>query len=186
MSPHAHARMPLDMLRDEHEIILRVLAALEGWLNQLEAGKPVRTETLRQAVQFFRGFADGCHHHKEEELLFPKLEEGGPFGPVSVMLEEHEEGRTLVRGMSEAGERLESEAGRRGVLECGRQYVALLRAHIDKENGVLFPLAERMLSADAMHMLAHAFEDSEAERAGEHETFLALVNEIESSAGAGS
>ena len=87
MSPHAHARMPLDMLRDEHEVILRVLTALEGWLNQLEAGKPVRTETLRQAVQFFRGFADGCHHHKEEELLFPKLEEGGPFGPVAVMLE---------------------------------------------------------------------------------------------------
>ncbi|HET9233225.1 MAG TPA: cation-binding protein, partial [Candidatus Eisenbacteria bacterium] len=67
-----------------------------------------------------------------------------------------------------------------------RQYVTLLRAHIDKENGVLFPLAERMLTAESMHMLAHAFEDAEADRAGEHETSLALVKEIERSTGADS
>jgi hemerythrin-like domain-containing protein len=184
MSPHAHAKMPLDMLREEHVVILRVVDALERWLDRLEAEKSAPAEALENAVAFLKGFADGCHHRKEEELLFPALEEGGPFGPVSVMLEEHEEGRGYVQGLSDGLHQLESDSGRNSVLANGRHYVALLRAHIDKENEVLFPLSERMLSADAMHGLAHAFEDVEAEQAGDHETFLALVSEIERGAGA--
>jgi hemerythrin-like domain-containing protein len=176
--------MPLDMLRDEHVVILRVVDALERWLNRLEAGKSAPAETLENAVAFIKGFADGCHHRKEEDLLFPALEEGGPFGPVAVMLEEHDEGRSYVRGLTEGLHHLESDSGRKSVLTNGRQYVALLRAHIDKENEVLFPLSERMLSDDAMHGLAHAFEDMEAEQAGDHERFLALAAEIERGANA--
>ena len=184
MSPHAHAKMPVEMLRDEHVVILRVVDALERWLNRLEAGQAVDAETLNKSVQFFQGFADRCHHHKEEELLFPQLESEGPFGPVSVMLEEHEEGRSYVQGLADGVLHVDTDAGRKSVLTNGRNYVTLLRSHIDKENGVLFPLAERMITPDAMHGLAHAFEDAEAKQAGEHDKFMAMVAEIERGASA--
>jgi hemerythrin-like domain-containing protein len=53
------------------------------------------------------------------------------------MLEEHAAGRALLRTMETgpAGERV----------AAARRYVNLLREHIDKENDVLFPLAESVL-----------------------------------------
>jgi hemerythrin-like domain-containing protein len=186
MSPHAHAKMPIEMLREEHEVILGVLSAFERLLDRIADGKQIDAATLEKAVTFFRGFADGCHHHKEETLLFPALlEVFGEGGPTAVMLEEHEEGRGYLRGLAAGIPEAGSGAGRREVLANGRALVELLRTHIDKENEVLFPLAVRMLPPDAMHGLAHAFEDAEAELGPEeHARFVTLAAEIERAAGA--
>ena len=72
------------------------------------------------------------------------------------MLAEHEEGRRLVQAM-------ESEQGT-GRTEAARRYVQLLREHIDKENAVLFPLAEAVFDASTLQMLAQQFEAVEAEQ----------------------
>lgn len=55
-------------------------------------------------VQFFQVFADKCHHGKEENLLFPELERSGSpkeRGPIAVMLAEHEQGQSFVKGRAE-------------------------------------------------------------------------------------
>ncbi|HEY6103772.1 MAG TPA: hemerythrin domain-containing protein [bacterium] len=81
---------------------------------------------------------------KEERCLFPALAKAGvpeAGGPVAVMLEEHDRGRALLRVM-ESG----AAADR---ARAAREYVGLLREHIDKENGVLFPLADAVLDDPA-------------------------------------
>jgi hemerythrin-like domain-containing protein len=166
------------MLTQEHEAILRGLTALEklGW--RLESGQPVDREALTWLIGFFRIFADRCHHGKEEQHLFPALERHGvpkEGGPLGVMREEHEEGRALVRAMAEGDDR-QTAAAIRG-------YVALLRAHIDKENSVLFPLAEQILPDDEQRALGHAFEAVEQEVAGPdvHARLLAGLARLEAS-----
>ena len=49
-------------------------------------------------------------------------------------------------------------------MEAARRYVHLLRDHIDKENGVLLPLAEAVLDSQAQLLVARAFEKVEAEQ----------------------
>jgi hemerythrin-like domain-containing protein len=47
---------------------------------------------------------------------------------------------------------------------AARCYVHLLRAHIDKENDVLFPLSEAVLDLQTLLLVAREFEKVEAEQ----------------------
>src|SRR5512135_730494 len=94
-----------DILSEEHKVIIRVLTALEKAASRLEAGEAVEPGFFIESADFIKGFADGCHHKKEEGVLFPAMIEAGlprEAGPVAVMLAEHEEGRRLTRGMRQA------------------------------------------------------------------------------------
>src|SRR5512136_3436570 len=97
-----------DVLRDEHRGVERMLTIVEAASKRLEAGGDVPADLYLSAVDFFRGFTDVCHHAKEEEKLFPTLEQRGILregGPIGVMLAEHERGRAYVRAMAEAAGR---------------------------------------------------------------------------------
>jgi hemerythrin-like domain-containing protein len=173
------------ILRQEHDAILRMLDVTDAIVQQLERNQRVAPETLAGLLEFFRLFADRCHHGKEEELLFPLLERKGMAhegGPIGVMLHEHEQGRSLVRQMGDAADAYgsgQAQAGARWA-DAARSYVALLRQHIDKENNVLFMMAENVLSAAEQAELVAAFEKVEEEKmgAGTHERLHALMDKL--------
>jgi hemerythrin-like domain-containing protein len=173
------------VLRHEHDAILRMISATEEVARRLEQGERVRPEILDNLLEFFRLFADRCHHGKEEDLLFPLLESKGlprQGGPIGVMLHEHDEGRAFIKQMAEAAEAYKTapeSAGRRWA-EPARNYSALLRAHIDKENNILFRMAEQILSADEQARLAEDFEKVEVEKmgAGTHERLHAKMDQL--------
>ncbi len=142
-------------LRDEHVLILRALDVLEA---ALERATPLSPGWWAQLLTWLRAFADQNHHAKEETGLFPALERAGvprEGGPIATMLAEHDEGRALIRAMDGAPD----EAARAA---AARRYVSLLRAHIAKENDVLFPMADAVLDDDGQRDLARAFEAADA------------------------
>jgi hemerythrin-like domain-containing protein len=150
---------PTELLREEHRVILRALDALERAADRAQAGGGVPEAWWAEVVKWLRTFADRNHHAKEEAALFPAMIKAGvpsEGGPVAVMLEEHVDGRRLV-GSIEAG----SGAAR---LAACRAYVALLRAHIEKENDIVFPLADAVLDAQAVQGLRREFDAVEAEQ----------------------
>lgn len=172
-------------LRDEHEGILVMLDVLERLADDAAQGRAVNLEHAGQVLDFLRTFADRCHHGKEEDLLFPALEAKGfprDGGPTGVMLAEHAEGRAHIRAMGEALDQM--RAGRGGEREFAahaRAYVHLLRAHIEKENMVLFAMAERALSPEDHERLAREFARVEAERIGPgvHECYHELIHTLQ-------
>ena len=94
-----------EVLRKEHDAILKMIEATEITAARLERGEKVPDSLLAGLIEFFKLFADRCHHGKEEEIFFPRLVEKGmprDGGPVGVMLQEHEMGRELIRRMSQA------------------------------------------------------------------------------------
>jgi hemerythrin-like domain-containing protein len=148
-----------EVLREEHRVILRALGLLEAGAARLAGGRALPEGWWARMIEWLRAFADRNHHAKEERYLFPALAKAGvpaEGGPVAVMLAEHVEGRALVTLMESGGPRERPDATRR--------YVELLRNHIDKENGVLFPLAEAVLEAHAQQAMAREFETVEAEQ----------------------
>lgn len=90
-----------DILRKEHDVILKMLDATDAVGRRLILGEQVSPDTLNGLLEFFRLFADRCHHGKEEDFLFPLLErEGIPRGgPIGVMLSVHGRGRELIHEM---------------------------------------------------------------------------------------
>jgi len=159
---------PTQVLRDEHRGIGLMLEIVGKVCARLEKGDKVEPDHLQQIVDFFRVFADKCHHGKEEDQLFPALKDAGEGGPVGVMLAEHGTGRQYVRGMGDAvaGVRSGDRAAVSRFVENARNYSALLSNHINKENSVLFPLAERLLPPEKRNEMFEAFERIEEERIG--------------------
>lgn len=178
---------PTEVLVEEHRVIERVLTALETAADRLAAGEAVPPEFFLRAADFIRGFADGCHHHKEEDVLFPALTAAGipaEGGPVGVMLFEHEEGRRFTAAMRAGAERLKSgDAGARDeIVRSARGYVDLLRGHIMKENHVLFPMADQMIRGGAATKMAESFEEIERQEQGDHDRYIALAADLEKEA----
>ncbi len=173
------------VLRHEHEAILRMLDVADEVSHRVEHDVAVSPEVFSGLVEFFRLFADGCHHGKEEDLLFPALERKGfprQGGPVGVMLIEHDQGRTYVKEMAAASEEIGKGnlgAARRWA-SAARGYSDLLRAHIQKENNVLFVMAERVLSDDDQAELARGFEKIEVDKMGRgtHERLHAMMDKL--------
>jgi hemerythrin-like domain-containing protein len=166
-------------------LILRGLAVLEKVAGRLAGGNSVAPGTVEKLVEFFRNFADRCHHGKEEAMLFPALEAAGLpryGGPTGVMLYEHDEGRACVRGIAGAVAHLAADPAAAGeIVEHARQFITLLRAHIDKENDVLFIMADSILSPEAQQELLERYGRFTEEQAGcrIHEEPTALIRELE-------
>ena len=65
---------PTEILSSEHRVIEGVLDCLEAMVGQAKAAGRLEPQPAKDAVAFFRDFADRCHHGKEEAHLFPALE----------------------------------------------------------------------------------------------------------------
>jgi hemerythrin-like domain-containing protein len=135
----------IDGMMAEHRTIERVLSALEVFAGRLERGQGgAAPADLGRFVTFLREYADELHHAKEERVLFEAMTRHGfprQAGPIAVMLDEHEQGRALVGRLSELCAGAVSADERREVGQVARAFAALLRQHIAKEDGILYPMA---------------------------------------------
>ena len=175
---------PVDTLMAEHEVILAVLEAMEKEADALRKGASFAREKWARYPEFLRNFADRCHHGKEEDLLFPAMVERGvpdAGGPIGVMKSEHVEGRALVTKLAEAIQRGESRAA----AAAANEFAALLKDHIAKENGVLFPMGKQILEPAIVERLVAGFARAEAEimGPGTHCKYVELAQAICADAG---
>jgi hemerythrin-like domain-containing protein len=175
---------PTETLMHEHQLILKVLDAAEIETRQLDKGI-VRVERIEKMLDFFKNFADKCHHSKEEQHLFVRMEERGMTrdgGPIAVMLFEHDEGRMHIKAMSEslkgASENDRDALSKLTVHMNG--YIALLRQHISKENNILFAMADRIFTENDQIELEKIFEDVEKNEigVGVHEHYHNIAHEL--------
>ncbi len=174
-----------DELKKEHEGIKLMLRILGAVADRIEEGTPVPPEDLDAIAEFLSVFADKCHHGKEENHLFPVLEAVGVLregGPIGVMLQEHAKGRALIAGLKDAvaGYKLKKKDAPGRFVANARQYIELLTQHIEKENGVLFMMADAKLDPGRDDALLEAFEELEHDRIGpgKHEEFHALLERL--------
>lgn len=175
---------PTRILTAEHRVIETVIACLERMVEETQKNRRLDKFAAEQAIDFIRNFADGCHHAKEEDRLFPAMEAKGvprQGGPIGVMLIEHEYGRAFVKGMVEHVEKA-AAGNSQAISEFARHalgYAELLKQHIHKEDNILFPMADRIMSSDDESTLMTQFAEAEA-RIGEntHARLLAIAESL--------
>lgn len=171
-----------DILMEEHRVIERVLDALEIAANRLLAGQVIPMDFFLKATDFIKNFADGCHHKKEEGVLFVALAANGmsqDTEPLCIMLAEHEEGRHLTRALREGAERVQGgdTTALSQVIQNALDYAALLREHIQKEDHILFPMADNVIPVEQHQQLMADFNRIEHED-DIHEKYLRVADEL--------
>jgi hemerythrin-like domain-containing protein len=152
---------------------------------RLEMGEEVDAETLQNIVEFMRIFADKCHHGKEETHLFPLLERKGvPVRgcPLAMLMAEHQRGRALVTGLATAAETYvrDGPSAKKPLLESLRGIAGLYPDHIWKEDYLLFPMTNKILTPGEQKELHDKFETVEkAIGTGVHHRFEQLAEKLE-------
>jgi hemerythrin-like domain-containing protein len=177
--------LPTQILENEHRIIEQVLSCLSKMVLDVTKDGKFDKEMASDAVDFFRNFADKCHHGKEEVHLFPMIEARqmpGSCGPTNVMRMEHDLGREHVRGMADA-----IEAASKGDEDAifswtnhAKQFIMLLRDHIMKEDQILYPMANQYFTDGDQAELSAKFEKVEEEEMGKgtHEKYIGIANKL--------
>jgi iron-sulfur cluster repair protein YtfE (RIC family) len=131
------------------EAMLVKLAAGMGRVRREGAGGPGVLGELSEIRRDIQG--EVLSHFREEELaLFPVLGRhiDSSAGPIATMMEEHALFRQLELQFEEALASLESGHGdqwAQKLCDAGEAIAKLLPPHIEKEEGVLFPMAESTL-----------------------------------------
>jgi len=166
-SREAPLQKAIEVLMNEHRLIEQVLGSLEAFASEVEGGLAAERPVIADYGAFFREFADAGHHGKEEDVLFRRMNERGfprETGPVAVMLHEHEVGRGHVSALRQVGDGTGplSAAETLLVLENAGAFIPLLRAHILKEDRILYPMAVRLLTGPDMDAMETEFEAVDA------------------------
>ena len=160
----------IEMLMQEHRLIEKALDAMDGWLATLSPeSESDDKEELARFVSFIRGFADAYHHGKEEDILFVAMVEHGfprEAGPIAVMLQEHDQGRSLVRVLDGLAQQSAtwSEEDHGSLVRTVQKFSSLLRLHIQKEDQILYPMADARLpdpAKEEMYRKFQAFEEQQ-------------------------
>ncbi len=161
------ARKATEALEDEHRTIQRAVAAVAMFADKIETAHSVDLDILGDTIRFFRVFGDECHHAKEDKFLFPLLESKGVPSqgcPLGALKKEHEKGRELLRQLAGARDEYSASNGSRKelLLPPLRGLVELYPTHIWKEDYLLMPLADKLLSSAEQQRLNQQFENVEA------------------------
>jgi len=176
------------LMEEDHANINRALGVIRNICLQLMQGGEVPDEDFREIIQFVREYADKHHHGKEEKFLFPVMvKKLGPVGDKLVtngMLVEHDLGRADVLSLETAlneykkNPRLELKLD---ILSYAMAYAHLLQLHIEKENSVVYPFAERCLSEEDFKEInekSQIFEDEQTAK-GVQKHYLDILEKLE-------
>jgi hemerythrin-like domain-containing protein len=176
---------PTEDLIREHEAIKIMLSIMTKIAGNIETDKGFDTRDVEKIIDFLRTFADKCHHGKEETALFPALVLAGipeDNGPVGVMLHEHNIGRGYINGLISGVEDFKKSFANSGglIAACLTNYVNLLQSHIQKEENVLFPMADKVLSEQKQNEIFEQFEKIEEDVVGHgvHEQYHKLLKQL--------
>lgn len=123
-------KTPTDILRKEHDVVLSLLDDLEKSIGKKDSKLSDKT-----IITLEREF-EKHSLNKEEKILFPEIEKFIPRdgGPTGVMVSEHED---LTKSINEFKKNRKDSVG--------YHIISLLRDHINKENTMLFMIADMHL-----------------------------------------
>ncbi|NIR29947.1 MAG: hypothetical protein GWN84_11660 [Gammaproteobacteria bacterium] len=136
-------------LHQDHHNVTRLLALLEEQFATIQQAGRADFEVMMDIMDYMTHYPD-MHHHPTEDLVFERLVRRDPGARPAVqdLLDEHkvlaEKGSSLHRALSQVVDG--ALVPREPLEEQGRDYIDVLRRHMNKEESQVFPLAKRRLN----------------------------------------
>lgn len=176
---------PTENLKREHEAISEVLNIMSKIVDDIKAKKVFYTTDIDSIVNFLIYFWYNCHNQKEEQVFYPALMRAGiqtDDDSIGDITHEHSMGRIYIREMSHSIEncKVGNSFSSEKLVDNLNNYVNLLRFHIQKEEEVLFPKANVVLTEENQREISNQFEAIEEQTIGHsvHEQYFELLKHL--------
>lgn len=154
---------PVRMLVNEHKNILRLIDTAFLLAGYIKGGGIPDPADMTECIKYIKGYADRFHHAKEEEILFSYVRSDEQI--IHAMLTEHELGRNFVKIAKDAIE----ENNYAEFAKAVSGYGMLLRAHIAKEDDILYPWIDRDLTTRQVGQIMAGFAEADEAAGGDIE-----------------
>ncbi|MEI6241954.1 MAG: hemerythrin domain-containing protein [Chlamydiota bacterium] len=168
---------PLSFLIHEHILIEKALALFDDLLHT----SVTQVEVLDRLVDFFRTYADRCHHGKEENILFTQSREKTLTPELKKLLEDlefdHKKGRSLVTLIDDTNQFFKKGdfTLKDHCIKNIKELLSLYFRHIEKENTIFFPGILPYFSASELEKMYDAFENFDQKMI--HERYQKIVDD---------
>ncbi len=137
------------------ETIIQTLSAEHSHCDKLfaQAEVKVANKQWNEATSDFSHFIFEMEQHfaKEEQILFPSVEErtGQTAGPTAVMRMEHQQMRQVFDDMQKSLTQQDDEE----YLGLSETLLVLMQQHNAKEQQILYPMSDKVLNRDVPSIL---------------------------------
>ncbi len=179
-SKHEEERVsPTEDLMREHGLLKRVLLVYDELRRRIAHGEPFPLATVSDSAGIIRNFVEEYHEKLEEEHLFPRFRsQGRMVALVDTLQRQHGAGRRVTAEiLTLARARLSGAAERRQVADAMYRFTRMYEPHEAREDTVLFPAFQEMLSPQEFAALGEAFERREHQLFGK-EGFEGMVERV--------
>jgi hemerythrin-like domain-containing protein len=165
----------LTIIRDEHRTISAILHGMEYLVRKIgKQKKKVDPRVFHAMIYYLDTFSERAHHPKEDLFLFKALRARGAGAEalITELEKEHAGGENALRRLAQALNRYEEGGDKEfpGFERATERFVGSYRDHMRKEEELLFPLAEKLLTKEDWAKIDHAFEENRDPLAGSRDT----------------
>jgi hemerythrin-like domain-containing protein len=164
----------------EHRLIERMIQLMAKEVRRIGVEGKVDSQFIDTLMRFIRGYADRCHHGKEEDILFRELEKKEISSEhrktMQELIEEHEWGRKTTAKLVDANKRYAQgdDDALPVILVTIQDLIDFYPEHIEKEDKhFFFPVMEYFSREEKDAMLAEGFQFDSNLLHEEHEAEVA-------------
>lgn len=152
---------PTNILSKEHEIILNLCQNLINILNSIQNENDFY-ENEKKIKDIIESFKDSeSHYLREENALFPMLEKYGVVEPPKIMWMEHDNIREMKKKLYETFDSLNINFNVNEFKKFKDYSIEInnfLNSHFFKENNILFPTANKLISSQDFIKMKNDFD----------------------------
>lgn len=156
----------LQVIKQEHRNLFRVVNVLDQMMRHMTDGTPVDFGFFSEVLSYIETFTDVYHHPKEDRYLFKALLNRDPS--AQAIIEELElEHVNCPASLERLQEKLATwqaapldPEAREGFRQGVADYLRFQTKHLQKEEGVVIPLAQRALLPEDWEAIDVAFRDN--------------------------
>lgn len=155
-----------EILRQEHELIEKGIGILSRGLGLILQGRDLPPNFLENLLCFFNEYVFNYHFQKEEEILFPKMEEAGVFRenlPLEEMMQDHRLARKYMDNIKYhlSRYRVQGHDEKARIRESLTLFIKLMARHSRREDRALYPMGDRLLSDKSTEKVIESYREME-------------------------
>jgi hemerythrin-like domain-containing protein len=176
---------PIGPLMKEHRLIEKLITFMSVELERIRQERQVEIDVLEKILDFIKIYADKCHHGKEEEILFRRLDKK-PLSPehrktLQELLSEHKYARGVVNNLQQAKTRYNegNVDAIPSIMEAMDELAIFYPRHIEKEDKHFFIPVMSYFSAQEQDKMLNDF--WEFDQGLIHDKYRLLIKELEQS-----